>query len=208
MRKPFLTNRYGKSVAFSLVEVVLAIGVISLAVVAMLGLFGPTMGSVKQVVDSNRADVLDGLIRSKLNEDGTYNFTAIQTELGANNTMYFYAWERYGDSDGDGQSEYYPVITEVSTSLATAVADTNSDGTTDTTLAGDLGNINGNPYVVSFERITLGGGGYDYANAANEGYIPFLVKVYQIETSQVGTITPADLDETNLVMSFPAAKLR
>lgn len=40
---------------FSIVEVVLAIGVISVAIVALLGLLAPTLGSVKNVVDTGQA---------------------------------------------------------------------------------------------------------------------------------------------------------
>lgn len=41
--------------AFSLVEVVLAVGVLSLAIAALVGLFGPTVDAVRDVVESDAA---------------------------------------------------------------------------------------------------------------------------------------------------------
>jgi len=58
---------------FSLVEVVLAIGVLSLAIVSLLGLFGPIMSSVKNVVDHNLAATTVSKINTYIQRENTWD---------------------------------------------------------------------------------------------------------------------------------------
>lgn len=71
--------------AFSLVEVVLAIGVFALTIVAVIGLLGPIASQVRDLRDSKTANNLPSAIREELNRLGfesfvNANFTAIASD--------------------------------------------------------------------------------------------------------------------------------
>lgn len=51
----FTNKRLPRRDAFTLVEVVLAVGILGLAVVALLGMFGPTANNIRQVILTNEA---------------------------------------------------------------------------------------------------------------------------------------------------------
>jgi type II secretory pathway pseudopilin PulG len=195
-RSPACIRRPG---AFSLIEVVLAIGVLSLAVVAMLGLFAPTMNSVKQVVDGNKATALVGMINAQVNEKIAYNDIGDGLKGGADAIMYFYAWERENASGGidivmsdPGSSK--PGSTDVSTGSSVASP------------KDDKANLAGPAFVVTFERLELGAGNYDYTKYTDEAYIPFLVTIYQLDLDE--GFNKDHLNEATRVISYPSAKLR
>ncbi len=187
--------------AFSLIEVVLAIGVLSLAVVAMLGLFAPTMGSVKEVVDGNKATALVGMINSKVNNDMDYDDV---TPVGTAD-LYAYAWER---DMGDGTIDI--VMSEPQTGQPGRTTVVNADGGTSNVNepSDDRANMAGPAFVVKFERLTLDG--YDYADTDTEAYVPFLVTIYQLDMdARFNTANPEQsLNESTRVLSYPSAKLR
>ena len=193
--------------AFSLIEVVLAIGVLSLAVVAMLGLFAPTMNSVKQVVDGNKATALVGMINAQVNENMDYD--DIGDGLATGGPMYFYAWERERTA---GNKKFVDIVmTEPNGAANTpaTAADLNGDG--NTTAASpfsdrDGGVLAGPAFVVTFDQLTLGAGNYTYGNYTDEAYIPFLVTIYQLDLNQ--GFDRNKLTEANRVLSYPSAKLR
>jgi prepilin-type N-terminal cleavage/methylation domain-containing protein len=60
--------------AFSLIEVVVALGVFSVAIVVVVGLLKPTVSAVQNVVDSQAAGRLADSIQEKL---ATYGYTAL-----------------------------------------------------------------------------------------------------------------------------------
>lgn len=174
--------------AFSLMEVVLAVGVISIAVVALLGLLAPTVSSVRHIVDKDKALRLDGIVRSYIEEDLDYSGAgSISTGLSGGD-MILYVWEEQDNAlSGDA--------------VETKISDTYNPT-----------NLIGLPHVVKLSQITIGTGtGYDYGNAANEGYIPFRVQMYQLERSALangGTATDADLTDNRLIFDYPSAKLQ
>ena len=189
----------------------MAIGVLSLAVVAMLGLFAPTMNSVKQVVDGNKATALVGLINAEVNEE--ILFDDIGTALRDGSIMYFYAWEReYEVGNGNKISEV--VISEPgNTEPGSTSVKTSSSSTIDANSPlDDSDNLAGPAFVVTFERLSLGAGNdYPYGTYGTEAYIPFLVTIYQLDLDQLKVNNGFDSDKLNeatRVISYPSAKLR
>lgn len=165
---------------FSLVEVVLAIGVLSLAIVALLGLFGPTMGSVKQVVDTNTATAVVSRINTHIHQEMSWGDVASAVPAGG---TIRYVWRRQHTLDSPVEF----VVSGGNSSGTDLTAPVNV-GTSDTaTLTADLANgrLVGTPMAVTFERSTVND--YDYGDVANQGYIPILVSIYPIEPNLAGT---------------------
>ncbi|MBC2594315.1 prepilin-type N-terminal cleavage/methylation domain-containing protein [Ruficoccus amylovorans] len=140
-----------RSRGFSLIEVVLAIGVLSLAVVAMLGLFAPTMGSVKQVVDGNKATALVGLINSYVNDQMTYDDVAGTRT----SDIYRYAWEQ--EDTASGTVDLVMSATEPTPA--------------------QRADMLGSAFVVKLSKLDLDG----YDDPDDEAYVPFLVTIYQLD---------------------------
>jgi hypothetical protein len=63
---------------FSLVEVILAIGVFSLTIIAVIGLLGPIAQQVRDLQDTKVANNLPAPIREELNRIGFINFVDIE----------------------------------------------------------------------------------------------------------------------------------
>lgn len=185
--------------AFSLVEVVLAIGVLSLAVVALLGLFGPTIGSVKQVVDSNLATAAVTRINTQIQRELDWG-TARDATRGES---LFYIWKRQATSGG-------PI--ELVMSDPDSTTGTLSDETSNATVTTDLSNgtLIGTPLVVTFQPGMSGQ--YNFDNVDDEGYFPILVNIYAIEPSLIGTGSYSDRAgiEANLdpIFTYTTAKNR
>ncbi|MGF1451352.1 MAG: hypothetical protein ACFB21_04655 [Opitutales bacterium] len=59
---PFVSRK--QRPAFSLVEVVLAVGVLALAIVALVALFGPTVTAVRDVIDTDESANLEARFRA------------------------------------------------------------------------------------------------------------------------------------------------
>ena len=75
--------------AFSLVEVVVALGIFAIAIVSVIGLLSPTVKSVNDVVDDGIAQRLAGNVNLELQR---YGMTAIATALpNANARLYLMA---------------------------------------------------------------------------------------------------------------------
>ena len=182
MNMPHKPNRP----AFSLVEVVLAIGILSLAVVALLGLFGPTIGSVKQVVDTNLATAAVSRINAEIQNGMTW-----EEALNATNGGYiFYVWKR---QDAPTASNPNPPVTfhmsEGNTAGSEFSADGNVDGKIDSSdpkLTDDLrsGNLVDTPLIVTFDQGMQGGSNgysFDKDEVAKQGYFPIEVSIYPLE---------------------------
>lgn len=162
---------------FSLVEVVLAIGVLSLAVVALLGLFGPTISSVKQVVDNNVATAAV----SKINTHIQYGMSwdEVVSALPAGSGSIFYVWNNQTAED-------QPITMEISDN------------------AGDLAldQLVGTPMVVTIERgMQTGTNTYDFANVDTEGYMPILVKIYSVDAANIGNYSFETVDGVSVLQS-------
>ena len=175
-------------------EVVLAVGVISIAVVALLGLLAPTIGSVRHIVDKDKSGHLEGMVRSYIDEELTYD--TISDDLAGGTTdpnarHIFYVWQTQTDAlnDDDIVTHYQDDLTGY-----------NSAGPDNVGL----------PHVVVLSPLTIGNNDYDYGNADQEGYIPFRVRMYQFEPNTVGNVAtnPALLTESRLIFDYPSAKLQ
>lgn len=173
---------------FSLVEVVLAVGVIALAVVALIGLFGPTMGSVKQVVDSNFATAAISRVNAYIQNELTYDEAL---ELIDNKVVV------YKSTDGT------PPVTEVK--LAASQSD--YDPTT----------VDGTPLIVFFSEIPESNDSnalkYDYSKAGEKGYVPLVVQIYELpggSFSNPFTLKLSDpvIKNGNRIISYTTAKNR
>ncbi len=82
--------------AFTLVEVVLAIGVIAIAVVALLGLMVPTLSSVRNVIDTSQATAAMSKFNAYLDNDEDLGFNELFDIVTAEGDYYVYEVVRDG----------------------------------------------------------------------------------------------------------------
>ncbi len=188
--------------AFSLMEVVLAVGVISIAVVALLGLLAPTVSSVRHIVDKDSAIRIDGIVRSYIEDELLYSGDGSVSQALAggdpdsfDDSMVLYIWEEQANAlDGDA----------ITTIIQDDLGGYNATG----------GDTIGVPYVVVLSPLIIGtgaNGDYDYTNADNEGYIPFRVRMYQLDRSNVAAVAGSEdtyLTDSRLIFDYPSAKLQ
>lgn len=198
---------------FSLVEVVLAIGVIALAVVALIGLFGPTMSSVKQVVDSNFATAAISRVNFYVQNELSFD-EAFDRAAGGHHLIVY----KYNPVGGNESSEI-------------RVDDgNNAAGGRGYTYSADhgLGRVEGIPLLVTFYRIPpSGSGGLSYGYTTEEkqqsGYVPFTIQIFEFPETLLGKFpTRSDLsiefdeDESRVtiglnlprIISYTTAKTR
>jgi uncharacterized protein (TIGR02598 family) len=84
-------KRNSKALGFSLIEVVVAVGIFALAIVGVIGLLGPTTKNVADVADSDAATRVVNAIQSALQESvqsQATGFTNLGTALDGNYTYY------------------------------------------------------------------------------------------------------------------------
>lgn len=97
-----------------MVEVILAIGVFALTIVAVIGLLGPTAQQVRELQDFKVANTLPGPIREELNRLGFGYFVEVSADGTALKAdafpSSFSALEVEEDPDGDGSNEPYLVL--------------------------------------------------------------------------------------------------
>ena len=95
-----------KSLGFSLVEVVVSVGIFAVAIVGIIGLFAPTTKNVAAVADSDGSTRAVLAIQSYFKEQASTSagFAALQTALGADSnttgTGYVYYSSKGGDNVG------------------------------------------------------------------------------------------------------------
>lgn len=84
-----ITSRFQKNslsrAAFSLVEVVVAVGIFAIAVISVIGLLGPINQSVANVKDGDDASRVVSIIQAELQRIGV---AQVNTYLGANTALY------------------------------------------------------------------------------------------------------------------------
>ncbi len=86
--------------AFSLVEVVVAVGIFAISIVGVIGLLAPTSKSINDVRDADDASRVVSIIQAQLQQLG---FTGVQTALTGN---YTYVASRNGDKLGKDDSTW------------------------------------------------------------------------------------------------------
>lgn len=204
-------NRQG----FSLVEVVLAIGVLAVAITALLGLLGPTLMAVKNVVDTNKATASMGSIDSFIQDQTPFNTV-------------------YGWLDGADAIESLYVIT-VQDDLDSVNTRTVVLPEGELEASPDRQNIIGTSFLVNLSKSRLLDGQvvafptdtnptppvYEYG--ANRGaalpadpndfalaYIPILVEIYRVNIAPSGPLPDPEVDanENNLILTYTTAKNR
>ncbi|GHC00100.1 type IV pilus modification PilV family protein [Cerasicoccus arenae] len=162
---------------FSLFEVVLAVGVLSVSILALLGLFGPTMSSVRDVVDSNEANGVRTRLNTALMTDEIYDayaglsdpatrfgeFAATLTPPTANTPSLLFFWNERKDVNS-------PLIPTFKENL----------NDFDITLS------EGSAFVVALEQGMQGGTStYDFSDVSNQGHFPILVSIYAVPASDL-----------------------
>ncbi len=203
---PFI--RCNRRSGFSLFEVVLAVGILSISILALLGLFGPTMSSVRDVVDSNEANGVRTRLNAALMSDEIYNelgltgnanpyrsFAAMLTDptSGGRTPKYLYFW-------AERQDVNQPLVLEYSDNLG-AFSQSKLDV------------VEGNAFVVALERGMQGGTKkYDFNDIDQQGYFPILVSIYAVPATDLLNRSEADFDamvsKVDPVFTYTAAKLR
>ena len=95
----------GKGAAFSLLEVVLSLGVFSLAVLGLLGLFAPMLAHVGEQLDTAEAETLPPRLKYLLHDAVRTNPALLERiqALPSGQTETLYAW-RAGESSARRQS--------------------------------------------------------------------------------------------------------
>lgn len=86
-----------RSSGFSLVEVVVAVGIFAVAIVGVIGLLAPTTQSISNVSDSDSASRVITAIQSGLQQGG---YNTVKNALNAGSATKFYA-TKSGDKVGD-----------------------------------------------------------------------------------------------------------
>lgn len=221
-RSTYPSKRY--STGFSLTEVILAVGVIAVSILALLGLFGPTMSSVRDVVDSNEANGVRTRLNAALMSDEIYNVLGIDqadpekfrrfakdhlgegsgTNARAPQLLYF--WNKRTAYDGTPPQLVY------SADVKKFEDDYN---------AGDV--EGGTAYVVALEEgMQSGSNPYNFDSDTfidSQGYFPILVSIFSVDPAQVTAAKENTADEngfslrglvntTKPLFSYTTAKLR
>ena len=160
----FTRNNGNNAAGFTLVEVVLAIGVLSVAVLALLGMFTPTMNNVQNVINSDFAVSSTGSISAYFQRTALNNFddvkdlvTSASETTPGDTFLYIYVRK-------DNQMEDIFITTSKEE------------------LRSDLvkGNMSGGLLRVEIYKMVSD---YDYGNIDKEAYIPMMLKIYAPEPS-------------------------
>lgn len=201
--------RLRRRIGFTLTEVVLAVGVLSLAIVALVGLFGPTMGAVKEVIDRSGALAVADQVNSKLLSDEIYTALGNQTSptrfsdfagqlivrSGGNvasipttpkgRAGVLYAWKQFNPNRSE--------VGNVDLTLWPTVTNDDARGR-----PFDLGALDGSVYLVLMERgLQQGTNQYTFpGDVDNSAYFPILVSIYEAPMNLIST--GLDLPEAEL----------
>jgi len=170
-------------VGFSLMEVILAIGVLSLAILSLLGLFGPTMASVKNVMDRSAATGVMSQINAYLQTNAVTDASGDPLPLSeqvnfqnatqwARSGNVLYAWNR--QVFDSATSLFGPVELRIAHDAAAVRADFENSNV----------NIEGSVFVAVLSRASLGFA-YPYDDNELEGYVPVKVDIYVVDTDVV-----------------------
>jgi len=167
-----LTERTKK--AFTLIEVVLAVGILSLAILSLLMMFGPTMKTVNETIAANEASAVigafDTFLQNSVSEDadptGVFEGT-IPDWIDAQTPFYVYGVEysKYSKEYSKyGENEI--IVTLESNDIRQAI----TDGEKKVRLIGNVLRVQMD-YLAS---------GYDYSDIANQAYLPMVVRIYTV----------------------------
>lgn len=148
--------------AFTLIEVVLAVGILSLAILSLLMMFGPTMKTVNETIAANEASAVVGAFDSFLQKsvsedaDSTGVFEGTVPDWIDSQTPFYV----YGTEDGAGEKDI--IVTMNASDVQQAITN---------------GELIGNVLRVQMDYLASG---YDYADITNQAYLPMVVSVYTV----------------------------
>lgn len=183
-------------IGFTLTEVVLAVGVLSLSIVALVGLFGPTMGAVKNVVDRSGALAVADHLNSQLLSGEIYQVFGVENaadpflqlsgkllDAGATEVPdeegVVYAWREYANAGNRGQAD------DVSLQLSITRP-----------ASGVLPRIEGAVYFAVLEEgLQQSSNKYDFGQVANSAYFPIQVSIYEAPMSDLVNNSDPDFEE-------------
>jgi len=166
MKKNIIIKQKQHNTGFTLVEVVLAIGVLGIAVLALLGMFAPTMNNVKNVLDSDFAASSTSYISDYFERMATEDFTGIEDLIGT--------------ATATSPSETALYLYMRSTRNADEVYVGQDIDMVQEDLIGD--NIRGvvlrtNTYLMPSSE----GDEFDYTDIGQSPYVPIIIKIFSVE---------------------------
>lgn len=197
---PVAASRRG----FTLTEVVLAVGVLSLAIVALLGLFGPTMSSVKNVVDRGGAIAVADQLNSMLLSNQIYGELGMPVDESGLEVSNF---ETLGGEFYTGTGEIKPnglvvyAWRERDSSEALAL-DKQGMKFSKTLPANAIDNLEGSVFVLKMKGSEVGD--YD-GKVKDHAYFPIIVSIYEMPAVG-GNVT--NVQKESALFEFTTAKLR
>jgi Tfp pilus assembly protein PilV len=106
----YLKNQVPKSAAFSLIEVILALGVFLVTVLALVGLIGPTLNSVNEVESTDQVASVVSTVNSFLQDSnsianaGQSTFETIYSGIKVNDSLTVFVFQAYLNANSDTQA--------------------------------------------------------------------------------------------------------
>ena len=178
---------------FSLIEVVLAIGVLALAVIVLIGIFTPTVHSIDGVLEQRDIDTVVGIVNNRIQNEMTWDeFTAA---VGPESSL-AYLWKRIPKEQDSVQSYAKPELVQTGFLGLENLAQLEQDSA--------HGQVLGMPILVVLERTELND--YDYQLTAKKGYIPARVNLYALNMALESPTASAQ--ERMPLFSYTTAKTR
>lgn len=105
----YMKNMVRKTAAFSLIEVILALGVFLVTVLALVGLIGPTLNSVNEVESTDQVASVVSTVNSFLQDSnsianpGQSTFETIYSGIKASDSLTVFVFQAYLDANTDTQ---------------------------------------------------------------------------------------------------------
>lgn len=158
---------------FTLIEVVLAVGVLGIAILSLVMMFGPTMKSVSEVVSANEAsaavDYFNEFLQNEAHDKPTSGYQGTPSDFDTvaswvANDQEFWV---YATTTNNGQLE-----------ITTDSADI------DVTSADFVNKLNSGVLRIKISQMASG---YDYADVSNQAYLPMLVEIFSVPTDNPTT---------------------
>ena len=106
----YLKNQVPKGAAFSLIEVILALGVFLVTVLALVGLIGPTLNSVNEVESTDQVASVVSTVNSFLQDSnsianaGQSTFETIYSGIKVNDSLTVFVFQAYLNANSDTQA--------------------------------------------------------------------------------------------------------
>lgn len=182
-------------IGFTLVEVVLAIAVMSLAVVALLGLLVPTLSSVRNVIDTSQATAAMSKFNAHIDNEVDFDTLLLAVNNDPANRQSYFVYEILRDINTG--------TTEIKVVPGTSVSQVNSDYS-DQQIVGPIFR-----FVLNRSSI-WNSADYNSPNIDEQAYFPIFIQVLLAEHDGTGFSTSVEESaiERFKILSYTTAKLR